>query len=88
MIKKFSCQNFRNISASELEFAKINILIGPNNSGKSTVGKVLYSLIKTGILPITEYRNEINTTKANSFLKIAEGCDKHCTYCIIYYNSK
>ena len=35
MIKKFSCHNFRNINASNLEFAKINILIGPNNSGKS-----------------------------------------------------
>lgn len=35
MIKKFSCSNFRNINASDLEFAKINILIGPNNSGKS-----------------------------------------------------
>ena len=33
MIKKFSCHNFRNINASNLEFAKINILIGPNNSG-------------------------------------------------------
>ena len=41
MIKKFSCQNFRNISASELEFAKINILIGPNNSGKSNFIKAL-----------------------------------------------
>lgn len=41
MIKKFSCHNFRNINASNLEFAKINILIGPNNSGKSNFIKAL-----------------------------------------------
>lgn len=41
MIKKFSCHNFRNIDAFELEFAKINILIGPNNSGKSNFIKAL-----------------------------------------------
>ncbi len=41
MIKKFSCHNFRNINASELEFKKINILIGPNNSGKSNFIKAL-----------------------------------------------
>ena len=41
MIKKFSCQNFRNIHADELTFEKINILIGPNNSGKSNFIKAL-----------------------------------------------
>lgn len=41
MIKKFSCRNFRNINASNLEFEKINILIGPNNSGKSNFIKSL-----------------------------------------------
>lgn len=35
MINKFTCHNFRNIHADNLEFEKINILIGPNNSGKS-----------------------------------------------------
>lgn len=41
MIKKFSCRNFRNINASNLEFTKINILIGSNNSGKSNFIKAL-----------------------------------------------
>ncbi len=41
MIKKFSCHNFRNINASNLEFAKINLLIGSNNSGKSNFIKAL-----------------------------------------------
>lgn len=41
MIHKFSCHNFRNIQAKNIEFEKINILIGPNNSGKSNFIKSL-----------------------------------------------
>lgn len=41
MIEKFSCEDFRNVSCKELEFEKINILIGPNNSGKSNFIKAL-----------------------------------------------
>lgn len=41
MINKFSCHNFRNINADELEFEKINILIGPNNSGKTNFIKAI-----------------------------------------------
>lgn len=41
MINKFSCKNFRNINADDLEFEKINILIGPNNSGKTNFIKAL-----------------------------------------------
>lgn len=41
MINKFTCHNFRNIQADNLEFEKINILIGPNNSGKSNFIKAI-----------------------------------------------
>lgn len=41
MIKSFSCQNFRNINVTNLTFEKINILIGPNNAGKSNFIKAL-----------------------------------------------
>jgi predicted ATPase len=41
MINKFSCKNFRNINAEELSFERINILIGPNNSGKTNFIKAL-----------------------------------------------
>ena len=41
MINKFSCKNFRNINAEDLQFEKINILIGPNNSGKTNFIKAL-----------------------------------------------
>lgn len=41
MIQNFSCKNFRNIMAENLSFEKINILIGPNNSGKTNFIKAL-----------------------------------------------
>ena len=41
MIQNFSCKNFRNITADNLAFEKINILIGPNNSGKTNFIKAL-----------------------------------------------
>lgn len=41
MINKFSCHNFRNINTDDLEFEKINILIGPNNSGKTNFIKAI-----------------------------------------------
>lgn len=41
MIKSFTCENFRNISCTDLEFNRINILIGPNNAGKSNFIRAL-----------------------------------------------
>lgn len=41
MILNFSCKNFRNIAADKLVFEKINILIGPNNSGKTNFIRAL-----------------------------------------------
>ncbi len=41
MINKFSVRNFRNVNAKEIEFNRINILIGPNNSGKTNFIKAL-----------------------------------------------
>ena len=42
MIKSFSCSNFRNVNVKNLRFSKINILIGPNNSGKTNFIKARY----------------------------------------------
>ena len=41
MINRFSCLNFRNVKAEDLAFEKLNILIGPNNSGKSNFIKAI-----------------------------------------------
>ena len=44
MIKSFSCSNFRNVNVKNLRFSKINILIGPNNSGKINLGWEIYTI--------------------------------------------
>lgn len=41
MIEQFSCTNFRNVKADKLTFGRINLLIGPNNSGKSNFIRAL-----------------------------------------------
>lgn len=41
MFYKFTCNNFRNIHVTDLEFARINLLVGPNNSGKSNFIRAL-----------------------------------------------
>ncbi len=41
MIRTFSCRNFRNVNAEKLKFNRINILIGPNNSGKTNFIRAL-----------------------------------------------
>ena len=35
MLKSFSVKNFRNLNVDNLQFKRINIFIGPNNSGKT-----------------------------------------------------
>ena len=41
MIREFSCHNFRNVNVDKLKLSKINILIGPNNSGKTNFIRAL-----------------------------------------------
>lgn len=41
MIKAFSCKNFKNVTVEEMKFSKINILLGPNNSGKTNFIRAL-----------------------------------------------
>lgn len=56
MINKFSVKNFRNVNVKDIEFNKINILIGPNNSGKTNFIKAL-----------TFFANMIINGKDNSY---------------------
>jgi predicted ATPase len=37
MLKTFSVQNYRNLKVRDMKFDKINIVVGPNNSGKSNL---------------------------------------------------
>lgn len=41
MIKSFSVTGYRNVRAEGLEFGSLNLLIGPNNSGKSNFVKAM-----------------------------------------------
>lgn len=41
MINEFSCRNFRNVMVDQLTLKKLNVLIGPNNSGKSNFIKAI-----------------------------------------------
>ena len=41
MIRRFTCSNFRNIEVEDLAFGRINLLIGPNNAGKSNFIRAL-----------------------------------------------
>lgn len=46
-------------------------------------GKRCLEIKELGFLPDDNADRMITTTGFTSYLKIAEGCDKHCTYCII-----
>ena len=82
MIKEFSCQNFRNVNVDKLKFSRINILIGPNNSGKTNFIKSLSfcadmitnqdKLIGESAFQTQVYRNGM----ANIYNKYAED-EKH-----------
>ena len=37
MLKSFAVNNYRNLNIENLDFKQINILVGPNNSGKSNL---------------------------------------------------
>ena len=50
---------------------------------KSLVGERVRSFESTDRLPLVETRRVLTTGGYSSYLKIGEGCDKHCTYCII-----
>lgn len=56
MIRSFSCKNFRNVNVDGLTFKKINVLVGPNNSGKSNFIKAL-----------TFYSDILNNDKRGNF---------------------
>ena len=46
-------------------------------------GKASVTMESLEVLPTVETKRQITTGGHFAYLKIAEGCDKHCTYCII-----
>ena len=43
---KLHIENFAKISSADLEFDGLTVVAGDNNTGKSTVGKVLYAIFR------------------------------------------
>ena len=79
MIRKYNCQNFRNISCSELEFDRINILIGANNAGKSNFIRALSfaaNMVNNPRIETTGFLSEIKRNGWNGAVnKTAEEAD-------------
>lgn len=44
---KLRIENFAKISHADIEFDGLTVLAGANNTGKSTVGKILYSFYRS-----------------------------------------
>lgn len=71
MIQSFSCKNFRNISCDNLEFKRINIMIGPNNAGKSNFIRALSFSANMVNNPKTESTGFLTELKRNGWHHIA-----------------
>lgn len=69
MIRSFSCENFRNIACDDLEFARINILIGANNAGKSNFIRALSfaaNMVSTPQIEPTGFLSELKRNGWNT----------------------
>ncbi len=47
MFKKIELGNFKRFQKVEIDFTKINIIVGPNNSGKSSIIGALRLMCQT-----------------------------------------
>lgn len=75
----------------EREIPEVDALIGSSSYDaiNDVIDKVLQGETKVEEFKDIDYLTDVKTNRVNttggffSYLKIAEGCDKHCTYCII-----
>lgn len=67
MVQNFTCKNFRNVFCEDLEFEKINILIGPNNAGKSNFIRALSFAANMVSNPKTETTGFLSELKRNGW---------------------
>ena len=72
------------------EIPEVDAVLGTTSYDKiaETIKKALNSsgfieLSDINALPLVDIRRLVTTGGHFAYLKIAEGCDKHCTYCII-----
>lgn len=69
---ELTLKNIGIIKDSTIKLDGLTVITGPNNSGKSTVGKALYSLIRTEVLSQSEYAEEVAHTKSNCLLSLSK----------------
>ena len=59
ILKRFRIENFRGITELELELDRTTVLIGENNSGKTSILEALHTCMSRGLsrraTPFTEY---------------------------------
>lgn len=72
------------------EIEEVDAVLGTTSYDKivdaiedALVGKKTLALQDVDALPLVDTKRMVTTGGHFAYLKIAEGCDKHCTYCII-----
>ena len=73
-----------------VEIPEVDVVLGTTSYDKiveaveeALEGKSEVELADINALPLPETKRLVTTGGHYAYLKIAEGCDKHCTYCII-----
>ncbi len=72
------------------EIEEVDAVLGTTSYDKileaiddAVAGKKSITMADTDALPLVDSKRLVTTGGHFAYLKIAEGCDKHCTYCII-----
>lgn len=72
MIKSFTCSDFRNVLCSDLHFERINILIGPNNAGKSNFIRALSFAANMVDVSQTDVTGFLSELKRNGWNQVVD----------------
>lgn len=67
MISKFELENFKSIKQASFNFKKINLFIGPNNSGKTSVLQALAFLLQEGLTSSAVEGRYVDLTNLTDF---------------------
>ena len=73
-------------TAQDTLLQTIQEVIGRNDSGMESDRQKDQALVRLNDLrrmPRTDAKRVLTTANGYGYLRIAEGCDKHCTYCVI-----
>ncbi|EKN5088755.1 ABC transporter ATP-binding protein [Yersinia enterocolitica] len=65
---KLTVNNFGIIKKAEIEIGGLTVITGENDTGKSTVGKIIFSLVKA----FARYREDLEENKDNTILSYLE----------------